>query len=98
MAATDKHIETFFTKGSTYRIRSLGTKEQLIESQGEFLGFTPIGMSGEAIVLLLDGSGGATKGGKRAVPVHMILSVDVLKEATTPERKEEAEAAHTYYT
>ena len=89
MVSTEKDKERNpFVKGSVYRIRSLGSREEPVLTTGEFLGFTHIGMSSEALKIELGADHGEDAGRVRVVPVHMLLHIDVLqqKESEEPEK------------
>lgn len=81
------------TKDSTYHVRSLGTRQELIESRGRFKGFVSVG-STDGMVVELDGSHGDLEGTRRVIPTHMLLTVDVLEAV---EEEAEAEDAHIHY-
>lgn len=90
MAAKDERSEENpFTKGSVYKVVSLGTRDVLTESQGEFVGFTHVGMGGEGMVLVLADSHGDDAGMKRIIPLHMVMHVDVVSQAEAEEKKDE---------
>lgn len=90
-----KKDENPFVKGSVYRITSLGTQDSPTVSEGEFLGFTGVGMSGEGMTVKLGKAHGDDAGRKRVIPMHMLLHVDVLDEAS--EDEDEEEETHHYY-
>lgn len=96
MAKKDLRKEDPFVGGSTYRIRSVGTRDESVMTSGEFLGFSAIGTSAEGLVVKLDDSHGDAKGLKRVIPLHMVLHVDVVKENKEAEKKDEVETAHYY--
>ena len=78
-----------FSKGSLYMVRSLGTHDAPIETHGEFVGFTQVGMSGEALMIRLGKEHGKEKGLLRLIPAHMVLHVDVVKAVQAEEKKKE---------
>lgn len=79
--------------GSTYRVQSVGHNDALVESQGEFKGFLSLS-SGQGLVLELGEDHGDLAGKQRIIPVHMLLTIDIL-EAAEPE--EEEEESHIHY-
>jgi hypothetical protein len=69
------------TKGSRYRIESLETRDRTKVTHGVFRGYATIGPE-EALVMELDESHQELKGKLRLLPLHVILSIDVLEQAT----------------
>ena len=70
--------------GSTYRVTSLGTKDEPIVTEGRFTGITNIG-SMDALVLEVKA---ARKTSVRLVPTHAILALDVIEQVGAPVQKE----------
>ncbi|HLE97615.1 MAG TPA: hypothetical protein VI997_09620 [Candidatus Thermoplasmatota archaeon] len=70
------------TLGSKFRIRSLGSRDQVIETVGEFRGVTSIG-SVDALAIEVEGEKKL-----RIIPSHMLLAVDVIELAEDEEEKE----------
>ncbi|HKZ88865.1 MAG TPA: hypothetical protein VJ300_01265 [Thermoplasmata archaeon] len=82
------------TKGSRYRIESMETRERTKVTKGIFRGYAAIGPD-DAVVIEMDESHVEQKGKLRLIPVHMVLSVDVMEHV-----KEEApkgEKSQTMY-
>lgn len=82
------------TKGSRYRIESMETRERTKVTKGIFRGYAAVGPD-DAIVIEMDESHQEQKGKLRLIPVHMVLSVDVMEQV-----KEEApktEKSQTMY-
>ncbi len=77
------------TKGSRYRVESMETRDRTKITKGIFRGYATIGPD-DALVLELDESHQELKGKLRLIPLHVILSVDVLEqvpgETPTPEK------------
>ncbi len=67
------------TKGSRYRIESMETRDHTKITKGVFRGYATIGPD-DAIVVELDESHQELKGKLRLIPLHVILSVDVLEQ------------------
>lgn len=83
------------TIGSQYRIFSLGSRDEMIETKGKFLGIVSVGtIDGLSVELGTHHADLAKK--TRVIPTHMILAIDVLEQAAAPE--ESAEEAHMHYT
>ncbi len=84
-----KEIE--LVEESTYAVHSLGSKDRPIITKGKFIGYLSIGEEG-GICIQLDSSHGELEGKNRIIPLHMILSIDIIKEAKA--KKKEEETAH----
>jgi hypothetical protein len=86
------------TEGSKYSIKSLGSRDHMIESSGTFLGYTTIG-SEEAVCMELDNSHKGMKGKVRVIPVHMVVAIDIVTEAKQkePKRPEAPPEAPQYF-
>lgn len=70
--------ELKLTKGSKYKIYSLGSREHMLESQGVFEGYVAIGLDEVGMILKLDESSGENTNKTRIVPLHTILAIDVI--------------------
>jgi len=77
------------TKGSRYRVESMETRDHTKVTKGIFRGYAAIGPD-DALVIELDESHQELKGKLRIIPLHVILTVDVLEqvagEAPPPEK------------
>ena len=77
------------TKGSRYRIESMETRDRTKVTHGVFRGYAAIGPD-DALVVELDESHQELKGKLRLIPIHVVLTVDVLEqlpgEAPPPEK------------
>ncbi len=67
------------TKGSRYRIESMETRDHPKVTKGIFRGYAALGQE-DAVVIELDESHSELKGKLRLIPLHVILSVDVLEQ------------------
>ncbi len=67
------------TKGSHYRIESMETRDRTKITKGVFRGYATIGPD-DARVVELDESHQELKGKLRLIPIHVILTVDVLEQ------------------
>jgi hypothetical protein len=82
------------TVGSKYLIKSILTREQVLETEGTFKGVTTLGTS-DALVLELGPKAGPMKGKIRLIPSHMVVSLDILEAAKGPDTvKHEDENVH----
>jgi len=77
------------TKGSRYRVVSIETREKALVTHGLFKGFAAIGPD-DALCLELDKSHKEEAGRTRLIPVHMVLSVDVLEQVKEPKKETRA--------
>lgn len=66
------------TLGSVYRIRSIAGRDEQLVSQGVFRGMVSAG-SVDGLALELDATHGKDKGLIRILPVHMVVTLDILK-------------------
>ncbi|MHB8585545.1 MAG: hypothetical protein ACYDDF_06890 [Thermoplasmatota archaeon] len=81
--------------GSTYRIWSLGSREERIETRGIFRGIVSIGTI-DAIAMELASTHEKEIAGKiRVIPSHMVLALDVLESVKEPE-EDKGEASMHY--
>jgi hypothetical protein len=81
------------TLGSKYRVRSLASREAVLETSGVFKGVVSLG-SIDAIAMEIDA--GEFKGKLRVIPTHMVVAIDIL-EAVSKE-VEAVEDADMHYT
>lgn len=88
---TDTHVS--LTLGSKYRIRSLASREAVLETSGTFKGVVSLG-SIDAIAMEL--AEGDMKGKLRVIPTHMVLAIDILEAAKKEE--ETPDEGHMHYT
>jgi hypothetical protein len=85
--------ELKLTPGSRYLIRSVLSRDQVLETEGVFKGITTLGTS-DAIVLEVQGQE-KHRGKLRCIPTHMITCVDILESAEDKEHpKHEDENVH----
>lgn len=81
------------TLGSKYHVRSLASREAVLETRGTFRGFVSVG-SIDGVAMELDPSHGDLAGKMRVIPSHMVLSIDILEAAKTDEEKAEDLSMH----
>jgi len=92
-SAKKKKDETFaLTVGSLYRIRSIESRNESLVTSGIFRGFATIGQE-TGIAVEMDESHGEDKGKLRIIPLHAILSVDILHANDVESEAEEASDA-----
>jgi hypothetical protein len=82
------------TEGSEYKISSLGTKDNLIETEGVFKGFISVGLDGTGLLIELNEKHGDMQGKTRIVPLHAILLIDVLSAKENHEKDDDKGMSH----
>ena len=66
------------TLGSKYHVRSLASREAVLETRGTFRGFVSVG-SIDGVAMELDPSHGDLGGKMRVIPSHMVLAIDIVE-------------------
>lgn len=66
------------TIGSKYRIQSLESRERPLITNGIFKGYVMMANSGEGMCVELDKSHKGLAGKIRVIPLHMIISLDII--------------------
>lgn len=94
----DDSPEDPFVAGSRYRVRSLGTHEAPVESEGVFLGFTSFGMGGQGMRIRLGESHGEHADLVRVIPLHMVLHVDIVEQKAPKAKSKDDESHPVFYT
>ena len=79
------------TLGSTYRIRSLASREAILETVGTFRGVVGLG-SIDAIAMEV--AEGDMKGKLRIIPTHMVVAVDILEAVKKEEEAKDDVTMH----
>lgn len=77
--------------GSKYRIRSLESREKPLVTNGTFKNYIMLG-DVDAICIELDESHKELAGKTRIIPIHMVISIDILQIAK--EKKEEEKVTY----
>lgn len=94
MADKDKNkISSALTEGSHYLVKSLATREKLLETRGFFEGYITLGR-GHALRVRLDDSHGEDESEIRIIPSHMITSIDILEEKESSEEDESTSSSY----
>lgn len=92
---TKKREETFsLSVDSSYLIRSAESIEKPLITRGKLRGYATLGQE-TGITVELDESHGEDQGKLRIIPLHVILSVDIL--STEKKKDEEEEPQDTLY-
>lgn len=81
------------TLGSKYHVRSLASREAILETRGIFKGFTSVG-SIDGLSMELDETHKELKGKLRVIPSHMIVSIDIVEAAKKDEEKADEVSMH----
>ncbi len=79
-----KKANSALTEGSHYLVKSLATRDDLLETRGFFEGYVSLGR-GHALRIKLDDKNDGDEGEIRIVPNHMITSIDIIEENDEPE-------------
>ena len=74
----DEKKKVELTEGSEYKITSIGSRDNLIETTGIFKGFISIGVDETGALMELSSVHGDMAGRMRIVPLHVIMLIDVL--------------------
>jgi hypothetical protein len=91
----DKKTQPKLTEGSRYRIISIGGRENPLETEGIFMGFSNLGID-EIGLIMNRGDDEEKKGNTRLIPLHAILAIDILDEKKHEKKEENSEANHYY--
>ncbi len=90
----NKKLEIELTEGSQYKIFSLGGKENMLETEGTFKGFTSLGVDEPGLLMELNGNHGEMAGKIRIVPLHVVLAIDILEAAPNQKKDDAKEMDH----
>lgn len=87
--------ELELTKGSEYKIYSLSSRNQTMESYGVFKGYTTIGSNEIGFLIKLNHEKkNEKKCIMRIIPLHAVLAIDVIKAEPKDTDKEDGEIPH----
>lgn len=84
------------TEESRYRIISIGGRDTSLETEGIFKGYANLFIDEGGLIMELGDTHGDLKGKIRLIPLHAILSIDVL-DAKEDEKNEDTNVADHYY-
>ncbi len=93
---TKKKDETppTLTMGSKYHIRSLASREAVLDTHGTFKGVVSVGTI-DALAIELDGEHHKDLKGKiRVIPSHMVTSIDIVEAVAKDKEPEELNDLH----
>ena len=91
MAPKPHEPQVQLTLGSKYRIRSLASREAILETVGTFRGVVGVG-SIDAIAMEV--AEGDMKGKLRVIPTHMVVAIDILEAAKKEEEAKDDVTMH----
>lgn len=91
------------TPGSRYRIRSMMTRDEPLETEGIFKGYSMVGNIDALVIDIAKaekGKGKKAKGGKaeellRLIPAQMVIYIEILEQVE--EKKEEEQTSTSRY-
>ncbi|MFW6040389.1 MAG: hypothetical protein ACOC85_00960 [Thermoplasmatota archaeon] len=83
-----KKTKTNLVRGSKYSVKSLSTRDEILTTKGDFLGYVTLGKT-HGIKIRLDDFHGDDKGSIRIIPIHVITMIDVIEEAESEEEDKE---------
>jgi hypothetical protein len=84
------------TKGSKYIVKSLMSKEQCLETEGIFKGYTVIG-GDEGMCMLLSDKHDKLAGKIRVIPLGMLISIDIIDAKKEKKSKDKQDSSPIYY-
>ena len=82
------------TKGSEYKIISLGARDGALETEGIFKGFMSIGVDEPGLLMELSHKHGEMSGKTRIIPLHVVLAIDILNAKEDEEKEDHGEISH----
>lgn len=82
------------TRGSIYRIYSLGSRDRMMETAGIFEGYITIGIEEVGLLIRISKDETDMKGKIRIVPLHAVLAIDILQAKPNDTKKDDSEIPH----
>lgn len=92
----NKKEEFKLTEESHYRIISIGGRDSTLETEGIFKGYANLFIDEGGLIMKLGDTHGDMQGKIRLIPLHAILSIDVL-DAKEDEKKDDMKDSNHYY-
>jgi len=92
----DKKTQLKLTEGSRYRIISIGGRENPLETEGIFMGFSNLGIDEIGLIMDIGEDEDKNKANTRLIPLHAILAIDILDEKEHEKKEENPETNHYY--
>ena len=84
------------TEESHYRIISIGGRDTSLETEGIFKGYANLFIDEGGLIMELGETHGELQGKMRLIPLHAILSIDVL-DAKKDDKKDDTKDTNHYY-
>ena len=91
-----KKEEMQFVEDASYRVYSIGGRDNPMITEGSFKGYTTFGIDEGALIVELNETHGDDKGLYRVLPLHAILAIDVLDEILHEKKEDEKDHQHFY--
>lgn len=89
-----KDSQMELTKGSKYRILSIGGRDNILESEGVFEGYISVGTEALGLLIKLNEKHNEMTGKIRIVPLQAILAIDILDAKPNNNKEEDKEIPH----
>ena len=86
------HME--LTKGSHYKIYSLGSREKYLTSEGVFEGYITVGVDEIGLLMELNDKNEHMSGKMRIIPIHAVLAIDILEAKPNDKKEDSNEISH----
>lgn len=93
MKPLKKETPVTLTMGSKYHVRSLASREIVVDTRGVFRGFVGIGTI-DGIAMELDASHTDMAGKLRVIPSHMVVSIDIVEAAKSEDETKDEPNMH----
>lgn len=87
------HPPVTLTLGSRYHVRSLASRESVLDTRGIFRGVVSVGTI-DGLAMELDDTHTDAKGRLRVIPTHMVTSIDIIEAAKKEEDAPEGHDLH----
>ncbi len=89
-----KKSDMELTKGSHYKIYSLGSREQYLTSEGVFEGYITVGVDEIGLLIELNDQNENMAGTMRIIPIHAVLAIDILEAKPNDKKDDGNEISH----
>ena len=89
-----KKSDMELTKGSHYKVYSLGSRERYLTSEGVFEGYVTVGVDEIGLLMQLNEQNEEMSGKMRIIPIHAVLAIDVLQAKPNNKKEDTTEISH----
>lgn len=89
-----KKSDMELTKGSHYKVYSLGSRERYLTSEGVFEGYVTVGVDEIGLLMELNEQNEEMSGKMRIIPIHAVLAIDVLQAKPNNKKEDTTEISH----